>query len=114
MIYQLNLSGIEEEFKEFYRHILEGLLDQVPEDASVSSTIRKVDTRYAGMLNIFSFGGRFVAKSLGKSPQETVNSLVKQIQDQIREWRRNRFPTEDMASWNLVKSSKFPGRPIYG
>ena len=114
MNYQLNLSGIEDDFKEFYSHLLDGLLDQVPQDASVTSTIKKVDSRYSGMLNIFSLGGRFGAKSLGHSPQETVNSLVKQIQDQIKEWRRNRFSSEDLPAWNLGHSKFSGGRALFG
>jgi len=99
MIYQMNLRGLEEGFKEFYQHTLDGLLDQVPEDASISSSIRKVNKSYVGLLNIFSTGGRFVAKALGKSPQDTVNSLVKQIQEQIRAWHRTRFSNDEPMIW---------------
>jgi hypothetical protein len=95
MVYQLVLTGLDENFKSTYNNELQSLMDKAPSDASVCSKIAKNKNAYVGTLNVFSEQGTFEAKAVDKNPDHLAFNLLDQVYKQIKNWKRHRaFPAE--------------------
>jgi hypothetical protein len=99
MIYDLLLHGLKESatFKRHYEKKLMDLLEVAPSDSSATSCIRKLKKGYEGFIKITSSQGKFVAKAVAKDPADTVIAMLKQIDDQIKQWRSARFTAPTKA-----------------
>ena len=72
MYSHVNLTDIDDEFKVTYQSILSKLMDHVPQDSTVQSTLKKTDDLYFGKIDIISAGQKFFAKTLSKTPQKAM------------------------------------------
>ena len=91
MISNLNIEGVNNDFKTGYREKLAHLLEKAPSDASLSSHLTKIKKGYEGMIEVISTQGRFIAKSFHKDPNDLAFELIDQVYQQILSWRTKRF-----------------------
>ncbi len=91
MISQLNIEGMNNDFKTLYREKLAHLLDKAPSDASLTSSFSKIKKGYEGAIEVISSQGKFIAESFHKNPNDLAFHLIDQVYQQILSWRSKRY-----------------------
>ena len=79
------------ETKESIQNIFKKLIDEVPYDAFIQVTLKKITSGYEGQIDISSIAGDFKSLQTEMTPLSLAEKLAKDLRAQLVTWRSKRF-----------------------
>jgi hypothetical protein len=70
---------------------IRAVLEEAPSDATAELQIQKSRGGYKGFLKVYSRQRKFVGGAESRSFADVVEDLFREVRQQIKEWKRDRF-----------------------
>ncbi len=95
----LNFYGFEpgQEARELLGLRISQIMDEAPSDAAVVVSFQSNESVIEGVFSIHSSAGAFKTKVSGLEFEDVMEDLVKNIQRQLKQWRKERFSDNSPA-----------------